>query len=141
WEIAPEGAVYVVDARYRKAAMSPAGWQNCNLRQQFGRIIKRAGLTSWPRLFHNLRASRETELAHEYPIHVVTAWLGNTTQIAMKHYCMVTEDDMRRAAKSAAVSAHRDAQQDETHPPTSNDESGNSSVSNDVRVAALIANG
>ncbi len=40
---APEGTVYVVE-RYRQASMVPKGWRNCNLRTQFERIIKRAGL-------------------------------------------------------------------------------------------------
>ena len=61
------------------------------------RILKRAGLEPWPRLFHAMRASRETELVREHPIHVVTAWLGNTPQIAMKHYLMVTETDFSKA--------------------------------------------
>ena len=45
-----------------------------------------------------MRASRETELAKEYPIHVVTAWLGNTPRIALKHYLQVTDADFDRAA-------------------------------------------
>ena len=56
FEAAPEGAVYVVDEKYRKAAMGKAGWRNCNLRTTFEKIVRRAGLTPWPRLFHNLRA-------------------------------------------------------------------------------------
>jgi integrase len=99
YEIAPEGAVYVIsNERYRQAADTPIGWRNCNLRTQFDRIIKRAGLTAWPRRFHALRASRETELYHEYPIHVVTAWLGNTPKIAMKHYLMTTQADFSKAS-------------------------------------------
>jgi len=106
WDRAPEGAVFVVDAdNYRAAAQSPQGWQNANLRTQFERILKRAGVEPWPRLFHNLRASRETELAAEYPIHVVTAWLGNTPAIAMKHYLQVTDADFERAAGGAAECA------------------------------------
>jgi integrase len=42
-----------------------------NLRPQATRIIERAGLIPWPRLFQNLRASRATELASEHPSHVV----------------------------------------------------------------------
>jgi hypothetical protein len=49
-----------------------------------------------------MRASRETELAKDYPIHVVTAWLGNTPRIAMKHYLQVTDDDFERAAQGGA---------------------------------------
>jgi hypothetical protein len=103
FEAAPEGAVYVVaDNTYREAADTLGGWRNCNLRTQFGRIIERAGLEPWPRLFHNLRASRETELAREYPVHVVTAWLGNTPKIALKHYLMTTDSDFQKAAQNPA---------------------------------------
>ena len=31
-----------------------------NLRTQLQRIVERAGLVPWPKLFHNLRASRQT---------------------------------------------------------------------------------
>jgi hypothetical protein len=101
FEAAPEGSVYVVaNDRYRQAADSPRGWRSCNLRTQFGRIIERAGLEPWPFLFHALRKSRETELCQDFPIHVVTAWLGNTPKIALKHYLMTTDADF---AKSTAM--------------------------------------
>lgn len=34
------------------------------------RIIAKAGLTPWPKLFQNLRITRETELAETNPLHV-----------------------------------------------------------------------
>ncbi len=71
-ELAPEGAVYVVDERYRKAAKGPSCWLNANLRTSFQKIVRRAGITPWPRLFHNKRASRETELVEQFPVQVVT---------------------------------------------------------------------
>jgi integrase len=95
FELAPEGAVYVI-GRWRDT--------NKNLRTQLRRILRRAGVAPWPRLFHNLRASRETELAAEYPLHVVCAWVGNTERIAAKHYLQVTEDYFQRAAAGAAKS-------------------------------------
>lgn len=101
FEIAAEGAVYVVDGGYRETAMTSKGWANCNLRTQLERLLKRAGLQPWPRLFHAMRASRETELAKQYPIHVVTAWLGNTPRIALKHYLQVTDSDFERAAETS----------------------------------------
>jgi len=118
-EIAPEGAEYVVGGDYRAAANSPSGWRNCNLRTQFERLVKRAGLQPWPRLFHAMRASRETELAKQYPIHVVTAWLGNTPRIALKHYLQTTNEDFDKAigeskkggAESGAPVAQKQAQQ------------------------------
>jgi integrase len=72
-----------------------------NLRTQMLRIIRKAGLEPWPKVFHNLRASRETELAKEYPIHVVCDWIGNDAMIAKKHYLQVTEDYFERAASGA----------------------------------------
>lgn len=44
-----------------------------NLRTQLQRILKRAGLTAWPKLWQNLRATRATELADRYPAHVAAA--------------------------------------------------------------------
>lgn len=98
FELADEGDVYCVE-RFRRFAVGKTGWMNCSLGSRFAKIIKRAGLARWPRLFHALRASRETELAQEYPIHVVTAWLGNTPRIAMKHYLMVTENEFQKAVQ------------------------------------------
>jgi integrase len=100
---AEEGAVYVIN-RYRDPKQ--------NLRTQLLRIIRRAGLTPWPKLFHNLRASRETELAETYPLHVVCSWIGNTEMIAAKHYLQVTEDHFKQgAAKSAASALQKAVQQ------------------------------
>ncbi len=98
FEAAPEGAVYVVNVKYRKAVMGPRGWRGCNLRTTMEKIIRRAGMTPWPRLFHNLRSSRETELCERFPIHVVTAWLGNTPEIARKHYLQVTDEHFRQGS-------------------------------------------
>ena len=95
WEEARPGAEYVI-TRYRGG--------NANLRTQLERIISRAGLQAWPKLFQNLRATRETELVGSFPLHVVTAWLGNTAAVAAKHYLQVTEADYERAAKSGAES-------------------------------------
>ncbi len=98
FEQAQVGDEYCVEG-FRRFAIGTTGWMNCSLGSRFAKIIKRAGLTRWPRLFHALRASRETELAQEYPLHVVTAWLGNTPKIAMKHYLMVTENDFQKATQ------------------------------------------
>ncbi len=87
-ELAPKGTEFFIN-RYRA--------KNANLRTQFNRILKRAGVTPWPRLFQNLRASRETELANEFPLHVVTAWLGNTPSVAAKHYLQITDGHFSQA--------------------------------------------
>jgi len=75
--------------------------QNENLRTNMLRIIKRAKLPQWPegwpKVFQNLRFSRQTELAQVYPIHVVCQWLGNSPDVAMEHYLRATEADFTRA--------------------------------------------
>ena len=53
--------------------------------------MKRAGITPWPKLWQNMRASRETELVDRFPAHVVSAWIGHTVAVAEKHYLQVTE--------------------------------------------------
>ena len=55
-------------------------------------------MKAWPKLFHNLRATRETELADEYPIKTVCEWIGNSPAIAAEHYLQVTEEHFQRAA-------------------------------------------
>ncbi|MCE2810862.1 MAG: hypothetical protein LW850_31025 [Planctomycetaceae bacterium] len=50
-----------------------------------------------------LRASRQTELQREFPLHVVCSWLGNSPRIAQQSYLLVTEDDFAKAAGVAKV--------------------------------------
>lgn len=96
-----------------------------NPHTQFVRLIERAGLNPWPKVWQNLRSTRETELLKDFPIHVVCGWIGNTERIARRHYLQTTEADfdkaigLQRAAKSAALSSGEYAQlaQDETKEP------------------------
>ena len=95
-------------------ANGPTGWKNCNLRTSFGKLIKRAGLTAWPRMFHNLRSSRETELLEKFPVHVVALWMGHDAKVCLKHYAQTTDDHFHRAtrgAESGAQVAQKPAQQ------------------------------
>lgn len=80
-----------------------------NLRTMFLRIIEQAGLTPWPKLFHNLRATRETELAADFPIHVVCKWIGNSIQVASRNYLQVRPEDFSKAAGNAHHFAHQQA--------------------------------
>ena len=72
-----------------------------NLRTQMCRIITRAGLEPWPKLFQNLRSTRETELFKmtNGNVKAVCSWIGNSPEIAMQHYAQVTEADIQEAAK------------------------------------------
>jgi len=68
-----------------------------NLRTQFERIICRAGVAPWPKLFQNLRASCETDLARNHPIKAVCDWIGHGVGVAIEHYMQTTERDFDRA--------------------------------------------
>lgn len=87
------GTEWVI-SRYRQS--------NANLRTQFERIIKRAGVKPWPKLFQNLRSTRQTELCDRYPTHVVCEWLGNTKSVAREHYLQVTDEHFARAVREGA---------------------------------------
>lgn len=88
-----------------------------NLRTQLQRIMERAGVKAWPRLFQNMRASRETELSRRHPLHVVTSWIGNSAPIAARHYLQVTDSDFDAALERDADSDAR-ATQIPTQQPT-----------------------
>ncbi len=103
-EVADDGAVYVLE-KIRPASAKRGDWKATNLRTEFLRIIRRAGVEPWPRLWHNLRASRQTDLVEEFPAHVVAAWLGNTERIAKEHYLQVLDAHFEKAARIPARTA------------------------------------
>jgi integrase len=114
FEAAPPGRVYIFhELRQREStkAAERGWWRSVNLRQQLLRLIRRIGETPWPRLWHSLRASAETDLASRFPIHVVAAWLGNTPKIALKHYMRVTPNDYAKAVNEPWLVAQKPAQQ------------------------------
>jgi len=100
WELAEPGSVFVI-SRYRDAS--------ANLRTGLQRIIRRAGLKPWPKLWANLRSTRETELAERFPIHVVCAWIGNSQAVAAKHYLQVTDEHYRSALHNRVQQMHATA--------------------------------
>jgi integrase len=92
FEQAEPGTEYVI-TRYRQA--------NSNLRTQLNRIIARAGMVPWPKLFQNLRSTRETELAETVPLQYVCAWIGNTEAVAKKHYLQLRDEIFARHTSAA----------------------------------------
>lgn len=78
-----------------RADVTGATW-----RKQMLQFVAMAGIKEpWPRLWHNLRASCETDLvARGHPVHVVGKWLGHSEAIARRHYLQVTEEEFEKAA-------------------------------------------
>ncbi|MFQ3594476.1 MAG: tyrosine-type recombinase/integrase [Gemmataceae bacterium] len=105
----PDGVLWrrqaVAEHHHLAKATRPTGWKSCNLRTTFGKLVKRAGLEAWPRLFHNLRSSRETELLEEFPVHVVAMWMGHDAKVSLKHYAQTTDEHFERATRAAESDA------------------------------------
>ncbi|MBI3838835.1 MAG: tyrosine-type recombinase/integrase [Planctomycetia bacterium] len=91
FEQAEPGTEFVI-TRYRDGRQ--------NLRTRLERIIRKAGLTPWSKLFQNLRSTRQTELADDFPAHAVCAWIGNSQAIAREHYLQVTDEHFQKATEN-----------------------------------------
>jgi len=96
FDLAQPGDVYVI-RRYRDIS--------ANLRTRFKRILEKAKLKPWPKLFQNCRSTRETELAEDFPIQAVCEWIGNSEAVARRHYLQVTDEHWARAIGCAAPGA------------------------------------
>ncbi len=68
-----------------------------NLRTQLEKLINRAGVKQWPKIWQNLRASGATDFARSLPSHVAAEICGHTEQIAQEHYWTVTDNDLDSA--------------------------------------------
>lgn len=118
---AAEGSTHVFPEELRRRAEGPLGWAGANLRTTLGKIVRKAGVQPWPRIWHSLRASCESDLAQSFPLATVTKWLGNTPSVALRHYVDPTEaafdralewtpEHSHRGAKSGALGAQNEAQ-------------------------------
>lgn len=97
-EMAKVGQTHVIpEDRYLPASQGPAGWRNANLRTSFSKIVRKAGLKPWDRLFHAMRASCESDLCAAYPVGAVIRWMGNTRAVAARHYLQPRDADFEKA--------------------------------------------
>ncbi len=97
-----------------------------NLRTTFGKIIAKAAVKPWPRLFHNMRASCATDWVERFPAHVVAGWLGHSPMIAAQHYLQTRDAHFDLAtgagqgdSKGGAESDAAEAQIRAQRPPAS----------------------
>ena len=89
WTAAEEGQPLLFPRHHQ---MTGAG-----LTKELGRCCLAAGVPLWPKPFQNMRATRETELLEEFPLHVVVGWLGHSPTVSRKHYAQVTREHFQRA--------------------------------------------
>lgn len=96
-----------------------------NLRTQFERIIGKAGVKPWPRLFHNMRASCATDWVERFPAHVVAGWLGHSPMIAAQHYLQTRDAHFDLAAGVGEAAANPATQARRSDPTASEPEKQN----------------
>lgn len=102
FEQAKPGAVHVI-TRYRE--------KQKNVRTQFARYVKAAGLKPWPKPFINMRSMRAIELRERFPDHVVNKWIGHCQATASGHYLRVLESHWQSAAATQTDAARQSARQ------------------------------
>lgn len=76
-----------------------------NLRTQLTRMIVKAKLSPWAKLFVNMRSSRETELLAAYPAADVCRWMGHSPAVAARFYAQARPEVADRAAREMTVGA------------------------------------
>lgn len=93
---------YFRDDAHRTWVVPMLAGNSRNLGTKLKKIIERAGVEPWPKLYQNCRASRQTELEQQFPTYVVCSWLGNTPTVAHKHYLTLTDDHFQEAVKTVS---------------------------------------
>ncbi|MEQ9460431.1 MAG: tyrosine-type recombinase/integrase [Phycisphaeraceae bacterium] len=129
FDAAPEGAEYLIPSYIGS---------NKNPGTHLARIIDKAGVTPWPKLWHNLRSTRQTELMQDHPAHVVAHWLGNTVAVAVKHYAQITDEHYDKAAQNPtqkmSATSRNDKKADSTQKSTESGTSGDCGIYQPVSV-------
>ena len=69
-----------------------------NLRGRMYRLCIKAGVEKWPKIFQNLRSTRQTILEQFYPRGTVCEWMGNTADVAEGHYIQEMKEFRQQAA-------------------------------------------
>jgi integrase len=90
---------------------------DANLRTQFLRLAKRAGISPWVKPFQNMRSTRETELIERLDLKPACAIIGNSEVVALQHYQQLRPlylesaiERNRAARKEAQNEAHKTAE-------------------------------
>jgi hypothetical protein len=74
-----------------------------NVERDADAIIQRAGLAPWGKPLHTLRKSLESDWLGTHPVLDVTKWLGNSPDVARKHYHQSLPETVRRVTEEPAL--------------------------------------
>lgn len=127
--IFPELRPYLEEAKARAIPGEPyviadREMSGARRRKVFGDIIRKAGIEPWPKRFHNLRASRMTELMEqgETP-KAVSIWLGASIKVIMEHYAQVTKGRFRSATEKVTGQTYAEYQATRSNTRSTNEDS------------------
>jgi hypothetical protein len=67
------------------------------LRQRVYRALDKLGLERWPRVFHSLRATRQTQLKDLFGEHAACEWIGNSRDEFRQSYELIPDEIFTRA--------------------------------------------
>jgi integrase len=133
-EVAPDGAVYVVTRHRSQADAKNGSWKCSNLRTRFNKLVKRAGLSPWPKPFHGMRASCETDLLEKHPLQAVARWMGHSPKVAVANYLRVRDEHYDQATggdgRSLAHCSPQGLPNEETPEQPRTDEGGSTAEIN-----------
>jgi integrase len=99
WEQA-EGKTYIFEELRKRDSMKNADqgkWKAINLRERLRRMLIKAGIAPWPKLWQNLRSSAEMDLLARFPPAAVYEWIGHTADVARGHYFQIRQADIEKA--------------------------------------------
>lgn len=82
---------------------SICGMPTNNVERDIDSIVQRAGLDPWPKPLHTLRKSLETDWLAAHPLLDVVKWLGNSPEVAARHYHQTTPETFGRVSGSAGL--------------------------------------
>jgi integrase len=74
---------------------------SANLRTHGHRIIHKAGVKPWPKLFVNCRSSIATDWHAAVPVATASQWLGHSPGVGLRHYSQAQSDQHFRVVTQA----------------------------------------
>ncbi len=66
-------------------------------RESIKKLIRQAGYEPWPKVLHNLRKNRATELLSEYLPQSVASWLGHDVKVLLDYSAIIKSEDFASA--------------------------------------------
>ncbi len=81
------------------------GMPRNNVERDIDVIVRRADLKPWPKPLHSLRKSLETDWLAKYPLLDVVKWLGNSPDVAARHYHQTRPEIIGRVTGQVATVA------------------------------------